>query len=159
MNMKHKKMTAMLILVSIFSPGITQAQFNTDLPAMAQRILNIVKDYGLDTLAGVLAELAGSKIGNKIVNKATGGASGDSSQNSFVSSFTDYFADFERSKVDMFITDLGISNNPYAQTIAKSMVQDAAHAASGQGLGGYSLEQVVGPNWKEFPDNVSPLKF
>lgn len=155
MNMKHKKMTAMLILVSIFSPGITQAQFNTDLPAMAQRILNIVKDYGLDTLAGVLAELAGSKIGNKIVNKATGGASGDSSQNSFVSSFTDYFADFERSKVDMFITDLGISNNPYAQTIAKSMVQDAAHAASGQGLGGYSLEQVVGPNWKEFPDNVS----
>jgi hypothetical protein len=155
MNFKHQKMIAMLILVSIFSPAVTYAQFSSDLPAQAQRILNIIKDYGLDTLAGVLAELAGAKISNKVLNKATGGASGDSSQNSFITSFTDYFADFERSKVDKFVTDLGISNNPYAQILSKSMIQDAAHAASGQGLGGYTLEQVVGPNWKEFPTNVS----
>jgi hypothetical protein len=119
----QKKVISFILILSLgVFPNVVNAQM-TDFAAQAQRVIQIIKDYGLDTLANSLAQMAGAKLSNKIVNKSTGGASGDSSQNGFIDSFADYFANLDNQQIDKFVTDLGISNNPYASGIAKSVIK------------------------------------
>lgn len=151
MTKKIKKIVASILLLIITVPQISQAQFNID-------IANQIKEYGLDTLAYVLASTAGTKLANKIFNKANGGASGNDNQPSFVSDFNSYFADLERTKVQKFVTDLEVSQNPFAQNIARSMIF-AYSAAGGPGIpddiGGFNLDTILGDRWEDFYDDAS----
>ncbi len=147
---KTKKNITLLLLFVIMVPQISQAQFVD--------VANQIKEYGLDTLAYVLASTAGTKLANKIFNKANGGASGDDSQPSFVNDFNSYFADLERTKIQKFVTDLEVSQNPFAQNIARSMIF-AYSTAGGPGIpdtiGGFNLDRVVGSRWQEFYEDAS----
>lgn len=147
-----QKIIALAILASfsfnILTPAVAHAQF-TD-------VMQHLKEYGLDGVMYSLAQLAGTKLSNKILNKANGGASGDSSQQSLISNFSDYFSDLNNQQVDKFVTDLGISKNPYASDIAKSLIQSTQNIAKGQDpLSAFNLDKVVGTNWKEFANDAS----
>ena len=152
----QKKIISAILLISIgLFPNVIYAQ-NIDPLNEAKNVLKIIKDYGLDTLANSLAQMAGAKLSNKIVNKSTGGASGDSSQNGFITNFADYFANLDSQQVDKFVTDLGISNNPYAAGIAKSVIKSAQGAAGGQSaLSAFDLDKVIGANYKQFANDAS----
>ena len=154
-SIQKKVITFILILSLGVFPNVVNAQ-TTDFAAQAQRVIQILKDYGLDTLANSLAQMAGAKLSNKIVNKSTGGASGDSSQNGFIDSFADYFGNLDNQQIDKFVTDLGISNNPYASGIAKSVISSAQGVAGGKSaLSAFDLDRIVGADYKEFANNAS----
>jgi hypothetical protein len=115
-----------------------------------------VKEYGLDTLAVMLAQTIGAKLANKVFNKANGGASGDSSQPSFIDNFSNYFGNLSNQQVDKFVTELGISNNPYAPDIVKGLITSTQNLARGQSsLEAFNLDRVVGTDWKEFATDAS----
>lgn len=147
---KTKKTIAGFLVVLLITPQITNAQFVD--------VMNTVKEYGLDTLAYMLASTAGTKLSSKIFNKANGGASGDDSQQSFITDFNSYFADLDRSKVQKYITDLEVSQNPFAQNIARGMIF-AYSTAGGPGvpddIGGFNLDTMLGPNYQRFYDDAS----
>ncbi len=147
---KTKKTIAGFLVVLLITPQITNAQFVD--------VMNTVKEYGLDTLAYMLASTAGTKLSNKIFNKANGGASGDDSQPSFVKGFNSFFEDLDRSKIQKFITDLEVSQNPFAENIAKSMIF-AYSTAGGPGvpddIGGFNIDKMLGPNYQKFYDDAS----
>jgi hypothetical protein len=113
-----------------------------------------VKELGLDTLAYSLSKLAGTKISNKVFNKATGGASGDSSQISYIQNFTKHFTDLGLGQVDKFITDLGVSNNPFAKNIAQSLITNIQ--SGGSDLEGFNLDKIIpGGNIAGFTNDAS----
>lgn len=140
-------------LTGVASGGVTQ-----DAVGITQQILTISKEYGLDTLAYTLAQTAGAKLGNKVFNKANGGASGDDSQPSFISNFNNYFADLDRSTIQKYVSQLEVTNSPFAQDIAKGMI--FAYSASGgkgipDAIGGFNLNTVIGENYKDFYEDAS----
>lgn len=153
-----KKILSTILLISVLAPSISSA---TGVPVVdvantTQSTLQVVKDYGLDTLATTLAQTISSKVANKIFNKANGGASGDSSEKSVIQNFTDYFGNLSNQQIDKFVTDIGISNNPFAGDIAKGLITSTQKTARGQGaLEAFNLDRVVGTNWKEFATDAS----
>jgi hypothetical protein len=148
---KQKIVSLVLVLslsFNILTPAVAHAQF-TD-------VMQHLKEYGLDGLMYSLAQLAGTKLSNKILNKANGGASGDSSNQSFISNFSDYFSDLSNQQVDKFVTELGISNNPYASDVAKGLIKSTQNLARGQSaLQAFNLDKTIGTNWKDFANNAS----
>jgi hypothetical protein len=133
--------------------GLTATATQSSQLSSLSESTNIVKEFGLDSLAYTLAKLAGTKISNKVFNKATGGASGDSSQVSYIQNFAKNFADLELGQIDKFITDLGVSNNPFAKDIAQTLVRSVQ--TGGSDLEGFNLDQVIGSNWKDFSRDAS----
>ena len=122
----------------------------------SQQILKTLKDYGLDTIAYTLAQKLGAKMANKLVNKANGGASGDSSQQSFITNFSDYFSDSDMQKIDKFVTDLSVSNNPFAGNLAKTIIKGAQGLSEGKSpLESFNLDKVVGADWKNFSTDAT----
>ncbi len=157
--MKQKLTTIILIVTfsftTITAPLVAFAQlptYDVGLNASGQGgIPGTIKEYGLDTLAYGLSKTAGAKIANKVFNKANGGASGDSSQPSFIQNFSDYFSKLEMSKIDKFTTDLSISTNPFAGSLAKSLIFSARDLSNGKSaLESFKLDKIVGANWKNF---------
>lgn len=149
----------LLISLGVF-PNMVYAQIPVSVVSApigdAQRIINIIKEYGLDTLANSLAQIAGAKLSNKIVNKSTGGASGDSSQNGFIDSFADYFGNLDNQQIDKFVTDLGISKSPYAAGIAKTLIGSTQDLAGGKSaLEAFDLDRVIGQDWEGFAEDAS----
>ncbi len=122
----------------------------------SQQILKTLKDYGLDTIAYTLAQKLGAKMANKLVNKANGGASGDSSQPSFIENFGSYFSDSDMQQIDKFVNDLTISDNPYANSISKSIIKSAQGLSQGKSpLESFNLDKVVGADWKNFSTDAT----
>ena len=88
----YKKIVVLVILAGIILPQTTHAIFGVGDTVMdpitnVNQIMNMLKEYGLDTLASSLTQIISTKISNKVFNKANGGASGDSDQPSFIENF------------------------------------------------------------------------
>lgn len=160
--MKNKTftfLTAAVLLVGQLAPITAYAQFPTfdiGLNSYGQGgVMGTVKEYGLDTLAYSLSKMAGAKIANKVFNKANGGASGDSAQPSYIKNFNSYFSDLSNLQVDRFVTDLGLSKNPFAGPISQTIIQGIQQGArTKNAIDNFNLDQVIGPNWKDFGTNV-----
>jgi hypothetical protein len=161
--MKHKIITywtAALLLIAQLTPLSVYAQgiptFDVGLNSYGQGgVMGTVKEYGLDTLAYTLSKLAGAKIANKVFNKANGGASGDSAQPSYIKNFNSYFSDLSNLQVDRFVTDLGLSKNPFAGPISQSIIQSVQSGARlKNSIDGFNLDQVIGSNWQDFATNA-----
>jgi len=89
----------------------------------SQQILKTLKDYGLDTVAYMLAQKLGQKMASLAINKANGGASADKDPN-YVKDFGEIFMKVEQQTRDIYTTKLLTNTtNPYAQAIAKEMLQ------------------------------------
>ena len=173
-NLFFKKIIAVTVLTTLIMPYIADAQVVHD-PAhtavttvntaentlsAAQNVMNILKEYGLDQVAYTLGQAIGQKLANKVINKAKGGASGDSSQDSYIKNYGEFFANVAAQDLDKYVSTLEISNNPYAEQLAKSLVHDAgtiakSAASTGDPLGGFNLDRVVGTNWKDFSKDAS----
>ncbi len=158
-NNFYKKIVTLLILLSFIAPKSAFAIPVTVTSAPVgdvQQILDTLKEYGLDTLASSLVQIISTKISNKVFNKANGGASGDSSQPSFIESFSSYFGNLQSGQIDKYLTDLGISSNPFAAEITKSLVTSAQSLSQGKGpLESFNLDKVIGANWKDFETNAN----
>ena len=152
--LKTKKIIAIIIITSIFTPQISLAQ---GLPVMdAQNtILNYmdtIKEYGLDSVAYMLTDLISAKISNAILNKANGGASGDSSNQSFIENFSDWFANKNDAQIQKFVEDIGASKNPYASQVAMNIITKAQSNTRRTGtigsskLDAFNLDSVIGAN-------------
>jgi hypothetical protein len=153
-----KKIITILIIVSFFTPRSSDAIFGigdivSDPITNAEQILSMLKEYGLDSLASTLLGTMSTKITNKVFNKANGGASGDNAQPSYIQNFGKYFSDLQMGQIDKFVTDLGVSNNPFASDIAQSLIKNVQRG--GNGLSGFNLDTVIGPNWKDFSTDAS----
>lgn len=154
----YKKIITVLILISFIIPLPTHAVFGlgdtvTDPVTNSQEIVATIKEYALDTLVPMLLGIITEKISNKIFNKANGGASGDSAQPSYIENFGKYFSDLQMGQIDKFVTDLGVSNNPFATDIAQSLIRNVQRG--GDGLSGFNLDTVIGSNWKDFSKDAS----
>ncbi len=90
----------------------------------AQQVLKTVKDYGLDSVAYMLAQKLGQKMASLAINKTNGGASSDKDPN-FVKEFGSIFTQIEEQQRDLYTTKLLTSNNPYARAIAQDMIQSS----------------------------------
>ncbi len=158
-----QKIISVCLLATFLLPNIIFAAPVSDVANTAQstisavsETLGVIKEYGLDTLAVTLAQTISSKLANKIFNKANGGASGDSSEKSFITNFSDYFSNLSNQQVDKFVTELGISNNPYAPDIVKGLITSTQNLARDQSpLEAFNLDRVVGADWKEFATDAS----
>ena len=155
----YKKIVVLVILAGIILPQTTHAIFGVGDTVMdpitnVNQIMNMLKEYGLDTLASSLTQIISTKISNKVFNKANGGASGDSDQPSFIENFGSYFSNLQSGQIDKYLTDLGISSNPFAAQITKSIVTGAQGLSQGKGgLESFNLDKVIGTNWKDFQSN------
>jgi hypothetical protein len=151
----YKKIT-ILVLMSFVVPRYVHAFPVTVVSAPigdSQQILDTVKEYALDSLVPVLLGIMSEKISNKVFNKANGGATGDSAQPSYIENFGKYFSDLQMGQIDKFVTDLSISNNPFASDIAQSLIKNVQRG--GDGLSGFNLDTVIGSNWKDFSTDAS----
>ncbi len=89
----------------------------------SQQILKTLKDYGLDTVAYMLAQKLGQKMASLAINKANGGASNDKDPN-YVKDFGEVFMKIEQQTRDVYTTKLLTNtSNPYAKAIATEMLQ------------------------------------
>lgn len=159
--MKNKTftfLTATTLLVGQLAPTVAYAQGIpvADPITNTNQIISTAKEYGLDSLAYSLSKMAGAKIANKVFNKANGGASGDSAQPSYIKNFNSYFSDLSNLQVDRFVTDLGLSKNPFAGPISQTIIQGVQQGArTKNAIDNFDLDQVIGPNWKDFSTNVN----
>lgn len=160
--MKQKIITILLLTTVITGPMVPRVSFGQGLPTYdiglnsygQGGVMGTIKEYGLDSLAYSLSKLAGTKISNKVFNKATGGASGDSSQISYIQNFSKHFSDLGLGQVDKFITDLGVSNNPFAKNIAQSLITNIQ--SGGSDLEGFNLDRIIpGGNIAGFTNDAS----
>jgi hypothetical protein len=168
-----QKIISFVILVSFFMPYVAIAQVVHD-PAhtavssvtaagggitSANSTLDILKKYGLDQVAYTLAQLLGQKMANKVINKAKGGASGDSSQDSYVKNYGEFFSGLAIQEIDKITSNLEISNNPYADDLAKTLIRNAASLTSpgkiSDPLAAFNLDKIVGDGWKEFGNDAN----
>lgn len=132
--------------------GTHAGNLTTNSLTTSQQILKTMKDYGLDTVAYMLAQMLGQKMTSAIINKATGGGAGDKEQN-FVSDFKQFFQQVGSQQLDLLTTDLLASNNPFGVYTAKQIIR----SKNGGPLPAFTLQNTLtnGASWQSVSKDLT----